>query len=249
MAGHFQAQLVRAGGQDEVVQGRRLALPPEPPEAAVRQPAHPPLDLGEPRELPFLGREQHRVGDGVDQPRAEDRRGVPRRLPAARRSPRDCPPPCRTGSRSIAPRVPWSVACRWITTLEPPWNPAWRSLRSPTNTLPSFSALGWAGDGRQHEDVAIVPTRPADAAEVVACHARGFVIERPEAVAAGRAGLSRLPDLHEQLPAFVELSGVRRLGPRAAASRHGHRAHHTSKQPALSQALPRIPDIVLAIAS
>ena len=78
MAGHLQAQLVRAGGQDELAERRRLPLPAEPPEPAVRQPADPPLDLGESGELALLGREQNSVGDGVDEPLAEERRGVPR---------------------------------------------------------------------------------------------------------------------------------------------------------------------------
>jgi len=38
MAGHLQPQFVRAGGQDEVAEARRLPLPAEPPDPAVPQP-------------------------------------------------------------------------------------------------------------------------------------------------------------------------------------------------------------------
>ena len=81
MAGDLQAQLVGAGGQDELAERGHLPFPAESSDPPVREPAHPPPDLGEFREVPPLGREQDLVGDVVDLARAEERRSVPRRGP------------------------------------------------------------------------------------------------------------------------------------------------------------------------
>ena len=85
-AGVGQAQLVGAGGLDEILQGRELQLPAEPAEPAVGQPGDPATDLGVPgpvqadetgrgHVLAHVG-DQGLVGDHVDQAVAEKGRGV-----------------------------------------------------------------------------------------------------------------------------------------------------------------------------
>ena len=72
VAGDFQAELDRAGGQDEVVQARRLRLPAEPADPLVLLPADPAGDLGEAGVLDLRRGLQHVVGDRVDEAGAEE---------------------------------------------------------------------------------------------------------------------------------------------------------------------------------
>ena len=71
VAGDFEAELDRAGGQDEVVQARRLRLPAEPADPLVFLPADPAGDLGEAGVLDLRRGLQDVVGDRVDEAGAE----------------------------------------------------------------------------------------------------------------------------------------------------------------------------------
>src|SRR5262249_19011024 len=94
------------------------------------------------------------------------------------------------------------------------------------------------GDGRHHQDVALVLAAAPGPAQVVAAHTRGLVVKRPEPVATGRAGLARLPALLKQLLALEEAPRDRGRGAMAAAGpdrdRTKHRQGTTRPQPAFA---------------
>ena len=75
-AGNFQAELDRAGRQDEILERGLLRLPAEPADSPVSEAANPPLDLGEPGVSLPCGQSQDLVGYRVDQSYAEERRRV-----------------------------------------------------------------------------------------------------------------------------------------------------------------------------
>ena len=77
MIGDLEAQLDGAGRQHEVAERRRLRLPAEPADPLVLEPADPPGDLGEVRELHLRCVLDRALGDGIDQPGTEQGRGIP----------------------------------------------------------------------------------------------------------------------------------------------------------------------------